>query len=824
MRSRFVSSFLLFCLLPLAALAQAVRWEPSDNDASELILTFENCTPDPLPPPLPPVNGQLRPTGTGTRVEINNFKRVDYIQITYQFRVTNGTQLKIPAFDVKTDKGSIHVPEFTAAPAQRNSSLDSAAVSHLETGRTTVWAGEVFPITYTLDVARRNLSQLESAPTWTPAPLVAEDWIKPVPSDRVVNGEARIFVTYGARAYVKTPGPVTLNSIEQAVRLQTGSMSFGLFQAPRLEQVTVTSDRPSLTVRALPPAPPGFSGGVGQFKLVSKVIPEKAAVGEPVTWTLELSGPGNWPDLGGLPQREVSTDFQVIQPKAKRTPADGKLFDVTLTEDVVLVPTKPGKYTLGPLNFVYFDPDKASYQTITAPRTTLTIGAPEASKFAVTPNAPSAAVNPVEAGSNGEPPAAPKPPTPPAAIPRDPLPGSAEAFGPMSVNEMVTCVVLPFVVVLVTWFVLALRRAQQTDPSRPRREARVRLAALLREMSGTTDPAVLREQILRWQHDSAVLWQVAHAAPAAHALPDAAWAQLWAESDRALYGANPALPSDWIARAEAALVAKRVPGFNALDLFRPRNIFPFAALVLVSLVLSSHARAAEKPPLEAYSSGDFAGAEKSWRAVIAKSPTDWIARHNLSLALAQQDKNTEAAVQAAVAFVQNPTDPALRWHLAFAAEKANLTTDIQGTVLEPSLVRAFANHASPPTWERVMIGGALVAALGLISLLFNSYGPRSGAARWTAVAVLGIGLLLGVAGLVGTASFGFMADGRSVVIARADTLRSIPTEADNSQKTSPLSPGTIAIADRTFLRWTHLIFQNGQTGWVRREAYIAVWK
>ena len=30
-----------------------------------------------------------------------------------------------------------------------------------------------------------------------------------------------------------------------------------------------------------------------------------AAVGEPVTWTLELSGTGNWPEIAGLPSRDA---------------------------------------------------------------------------------------------------------------------------------------------------------------------------------------------------------------------------------------------------------------------------------------------------------------------------------------------------------------------------------------------------------------------------------------------------------------------------------------------------------------------------------------
>ena len=348
MRHRLVRFFLLVLALPAAVFAQAVRWEPSDADPAELILIFENCQPDGAPR-LPPIEGvQADLTGQGSRTEFINFHRTDYVQLTYRLRTRSNTPVTIPAFDVKTDKGNLRVPAFKTAGAARNPSLDNAAASQLVPGTNTLWAGEVFPLLYTLDVNRRNFSQLETNPDWTATPLVAEDWSKPEPGERIVNGEAKLNIVYRARAYAKTPGPLTLNAVTQIVRLQTGSIGFGLFQAPRLERLSVESSRPALTIRALPaPAPAGFSGAVGQFKLAAKVVPEKAAVGEPVTWTLELSGTGNLPDLPGLPQRDVSNDFQVVQPKAKRTPAEGKLFDVTLAEDVVLVPTKPGTYNLG---------------------------------------------------------------------------------------------------------------------------------------------------------------------------------------------------------------------------------------------------------------------------------------------------------------------------------------------------------------------------------------------------------------------------------------------------------------------------------------------
>ena len=149
------------------------------------------------------------------------------------------------------------------------------------------------------------------------------------------------------------------------------------FSAPEMVKHTVTSNEPVLTIKPLPDgAPADFGGAVGQFTLTSKVVPTTVAVGEPVTWTLELRGTGNWPDVHGLPEREVSKDFKVLQPQAKRTPSEGKLFDAALSEDVVLIPTKPGTYTLGPVSYSYFDPGTGAYRTVEAGQTTITINPP----------------------------------------------------------------------------------------------------------------------------------------------------------------------------------------------------------------------------------------------------------------------------------------------------------------------------------------------------------------------------------------------------------------------------------------------------------------
>lgn len=823
---RFIRLTFLFVLPLLLAAAvraqnQSVRWETAD-DPNTLSLVFVNCSPegDPVVPTVPEVQFAFAGTMQNNQMSVGTggYSSVRSLYVNYRFRQRGSGAFTIPAFDVKTDKGVMHVAEFTSG-GHVASGLDNAATSRLMPATATVWAGEVFPLTYTLDVIRRNFSQLSPTIDWNQAPLITEEWTKPEATEVVVNGEPRFNIAYKSRALAKTPGVLNIASAQQLVNLQTGSIGFGIFQTPRVEQVSVESNRPRLTVKALPaPAPANFSGAVGDFKLVSKVVPETAAVGEPVTWTLELSGTGNWPDIGGLPPRDVSNDFQVVQPKAKRTPAEGKLFDVTLVEDVVLVPTKAGAYTLGPINFGYFDPKSGTYKTITAARTTLNITAPSAPKlFNPVPgaSAPEPAASTLEPAKPAPPPAT---PAAPAGIPRDPLPGSDAVAVPLDMPALLTWMAAPFAALLVYWFGLAVRRAQRTDPARTRREARGRLSATLAQLRVAPSPQLL----LAWQHDTTILWQIRHAAPPATALPDAAWTQLWLESDRSLYGPKTALPADWVARAEAALGAKRVPGFNPLRLFLPRNLLPFAALLLIALVPFAALRAATDPAA-AYRSGDFAGAEKSWRAAVASAPTDWIARHNLSLALAQQDHPAEAAAQAAVAFVQHPADPAARWHFAFTAEKAGFAPAPLTGFIASSPTALLARRASPAAWQRVMIGAATLVALSLAWLLFNSYGRRSRLVVWLANVALVAGLFLGVAAWIGVHEYGEAADLRAVIVWRAGTLRSIPTEADTAQKTTALPAGSVALVDKTFLGWTRLAFENGQTGWVRKEDLVALW-
>ncbi len=880
-----------------AARAQSVHWENSDSgDPAELQLVFQDCAPE-GDPQMPRIDGvTLALVGTSTQATLNNFSLSRSTILTFRARAQRSGPLQIPAFTVQTNKGALRVAAFNGASTR--SAADANVTSRLEPGRRTVWAGEVFPLTYVLDVARRSFSQLGTNIEWNPAPLVVEDWSKFEPAEAITNGEARLNITSRTRAYAKSPGAITLNAANQLVNLQSGSIGFGLFQTPRIEQLSVSSDRPSLMVRPLPAgAPAVFNGAVGQFKLVSKVVPTAAAIGEPVTWTLELSGTGNWPEIRGLPQREVSKDFNVVQPQAKRTSPDGKLFDATLTEDVVLVPTRPGNYTIGPFEFAYFDPSAGTYRTITTPQAKVTISAPAAPAATLGETAAAAGAPADSAPAAHHPSTAPVVPAAPSAIPRDPLPGSFISWVPLGERMVVGLTLLPFAFLPIYWAWLAVQRARRNDPLRPRREARERIAAtvaalraaragspshpspapvpsesLARSAPGATTgsgPAAVQAQpigasaqlLLQWQHDTAVLWNVAHAAPSAEVFANAAahgsspvtvpaesvrrsadWARLWVESDRALYSTEMRLPADWTDRADAALAATAVPTFQAWTAFLPRNLLPFVAVIAVLLALWPTAGVAQDAPgtgnesrnpsaaaadaPAAYRRGDFAAAEQGWSAAVAAKPNDAIARHNLSLALAQQDRWDAAAAQAGAAVVQDPSDPALRAQFALACEKAGYVPAALAGFLPPGPVQSLAGNAAPGTWQFVLIGASVLFCAALAVLLRHGYRRSSIWTRRGAQFALVLASLLGLSATASLLAYGAGADRRAVIVWRAGTLRSIPTEADTTQKTTALPAGSVAVVDRTFLssRWVRLNFENGQTGWVREEDVIPIWR
>ena len=862
---RIILGLLCLAAAPLAALAQSVHWDPPGgqfgfNQVSQLSLVFEDCEPD-GDPRLPVVDGlQFGRPSQSSQTSIVNFKMSRTFSFVFPVRPAKRSAITIPAFEIKTDKGAMKVPaaSFTVGDATVGSTglaLADVATAKLTMTRSAVWAGEVFPITYTLDVARRYFHSLGTNLEWQAAPAITEDWSKPDPGEVLIRGERHVVSSQDTRATIKQPGIYTIKPATQMVNLMVGSTGFGLFTQPNVEQRVLESNPLELTVKALPPAPPDFSGAVGQFAFSSKVVPLTSGLGEPITWTLELSGTGNWPDVAGLPQREVSNDFQVVQPKSKRTMKDASLFEGRLSEDVVLVPTKPGTYRLAPVRFSYFDPRSGTYKTISTEPVTVTVTG------ASTPVVPPAGSGAPVQFSLAPAPAAPAPPAgvapvPPENLPRDPIIKSATGFAPFAQGPLVLlCLLSSIFCPLLLWLVLAALRSRERDHQRRRREARRALVSALAELrTSGSQPSALNSQLRVWQSETARLWEIPHAAPGTPLVHAAVgrysqsaatpWAKLWSEADRALHSRDTALPADWLGRAEGALQAVKVPGWNPFTLLAGDNLLPFLGrteelkaeglntlmragiwvVLLLSLSALQPSAFGAESPTDAYKRGDFAAAGQGWQTAVRTAPTDWVARHNLGLALAQQDRWAEATAHWTSAFLLNSRADTTRWDLSLGLQRSGLA---EAQLVELSRGEGryqLVRLATPGEWQLALIGAGLLVAAALIMLLLQGYRRINGWGKPTALATILLAILLAAAGTFSLHTYGPLANPTAVFVWRAGTLRSVPTDADTAQKTSPLSAGSIAVVEKTFLGWTKLHFAGGQTGWVRTEDLIPLYR
>ncbi|GAB5559938.1 MAG: hypothetical protein SynsKO_15850 [Synoicihabitans sp.] len=828
---QFVSRLLfLFLATSLASLsAQSVRWQLASGyfakgQTQDLVLIFDNCVPDGdiTLPVVPNVNFGTPQQGTHSTQSIINGRVTSQVltYFSYPSLALDDGPVTIPDFQVQTDKGTMTVTgvQFDVREATIGDTqipVSQVAQSALQIADGEIWAGEVVPISYSLDVSARFRANLGGAPEWSPEPLIAEEWNEPSRTTNGVGRTARNVLTYATRGYVKTPGSYVVPSVQQLVNI--GIPTAGIFQSLRAEQYAITSDSPRLEVKPLPSAAPAsFDGAVGEFVLESKVVPASATVGEPITWTLELKGTGNWPDISRLPARQVAQSFRVVQPEARREIPEAKLFEGTITEDVVLIPTQAGEFSLGPVAWSYFDPVAGRYQTITAAAETLSISpavaAPRPATSGQPPSAESPAPGPLAINATPA-------PDSPSTLPLEVLSGTASSPVPMTTRTLVRTGVGIAALFPVLWFALSLARARRLDPGRTARIARQRLSSAIQTVESSSGEA-LTTALRQWRGETARLWQFDHAAPTETLFrANEDWAKLWQEADRVLYAEDADLPNDWTDRARQALAAKKAPRFPILSAFSPRHLFPVIAVLLI-LTSATDGIAAGA---QSYREGDFEAAEAFWRDAIVAEPTDWIAHHNLALALAQQNRWDEAGAQAAVAFVQNPRHPSTRWHLNYTLDRSGYTPPVIGKFLTPDWSAKIARNASPAEWQLLLLGGVLLLLIVGVLVLIGAYLRLIPGGR----IFCSLGAILAVV-LMASSTFsiqywGTTADADAALTWQAGELRSIPTDLDSAQQTTPLAAGSLCVIERAFLGWRQISFPNGQTGWVRKEALIPLW-
>ena len=473
---------------------------------------------------MPPIKGLsiLADPGQSTSMSVVNGQRSSTVTLSYPVRPDQQGTVHIPEFDVVTSTGEQTVASMAVEVGQpmvpdtaRRGTvpLNDAVVAEMVPSERKPYAGEVFDVDVIVGSKSRRTVEVVGSPTWTEPDIVSEPW------DEGQHASLRGApgIVFHSRAMVPEPGPIDLAPVQQEVQIATTrqrTASFGSrrpfdsffssdpFSRPKMVDVTVATESTRLEVQPLPqPAPEGFTGAVGDFTLRSTIVPEEPKAGEPVTWTLTLEGTGNWPVGVELPPRAIPNDIRTIQPKLDRDFSDKELFTGSMSEDLVLVPMKPGEYQLQPVNFVYFDPEKKRYETVTVQPPTLRINGTAVVATSGSAAGPAgitgAGIGSVASMPNRVPPSSAN-----GLLPHGPQRGEASAFAPLSTGTLSWFIAVPFVLFTGYWILLAFNRARLTDPRRPRRQAFKNLAAAIERARMGRVPSPSRECRKMQKHPS----------------------------------------------------------------------------------------------------------------------------------------------------------------------------------------------------------------------------------------------------------------------------------------------------------------------------------
>ena len=334
--------------------------------------------------------------GSSTSIQIINGKTTRSSQTTYTYILQakktgtftlppatariKGAEIQSKAVQIQVVGSGASSGNASQAGGQQQSQGSSAQASRgdsdifmrLSLSRNSVVVGE--PVTATLKIYHRaNLAGFENAKF----PSFKGFWSQEVeaPANIEFQREQVDGVMYNSavlRRWVIIPQKAGDQPIEPAevvclvnVRRPRSSGSpfddfFGTGYVTTRQRVTTPAR--SLSVSALPSgAPASFAGGVGQFKVSAKVSKDSLKTHDAASLIVTVSGKGNIA-LVEAPKISFPPDFEVYDVKTSVN-TDKSGTSGSKTFEYPFIPRSPGDFTLGPVNFAYYDIGARRYET-----------------------------------------------------------------------------------------------------------------------------------------------------------------------------------------------------------------------------------------------------------------------------------------------------------------------------------------------------------------------------------------------------------------------------------------------------------------------------
>jgi len=196
-----------------------------------------------------------------------------------------------------------------------------------------------------------------------------------------LRGKSFTTVTFSKLVIPKIPGNFTIpkSVISVSAQVSRGGRGSDLFSSffssfsPEYEQFSVPSNDLSLRVLALPleGKPDNFNGYIGELNIETSAVPLNVRVGDPITFSMRISGPKNiadWEPPNLNKQYELAANFKMpSEISAGKIEGNSVVFTQTirsLNDTVTQIPS---------LEIPYFDTSKGKYSIARSKAIPLTV-------------------------------------------------------------------------------------------------------------------------------------------------------------------------------------------------------------------------------------------------------------------------------------------------------------------------------------------------------------------------------------------------------------------------------------------------------------------
>jgi hypothetical protein len=397
---------------PPAVTAQLDPTDISLGESAQLTLTVAGSDSSGVAPPSVP-GLEFVAVGQSSQFQSVNGVTTSNVSVTYEVIPQHAGTFKFPAMSRGGRPLELHVRSGNAAPSSNSpaSSLPPPASSGAMSGTTQIsqgaaafvrlrlpknelYVGETVPVEIQVGLRPGMVAQIDGLPTlngdaFTLTRLTAH----PEQTQETINGQPYTMLTWHSALSVVKPGDFSLKvetplTVQVRVAPQRRRQSpGGAFDDPMFDnffndsflqnffggttekQINVASAPDAIKVLPLPAAgqPADFSGAVGNFNVSSTLSANTAEAGDPLTLRLKVSGTGSFDRVDSKMLGKLN-GWRTYQPTAKFEPADSAGYRGEKSFEQAVIPEQPGRQTVPPLAFSFFNPTTRRYETkLTAP-------------------------------------------------------------------------------------------------------------------------------------------------------------------------------------------------------------------------------------------------------------------------------------------------------------------------------------------------------------------------------------------------------------------------------------------------------------------------